>query len=185
MLQYKYMIAYLKGEILKVAEKNIVLNVNGVGYKVLTNTTNMKSGVEIEMLIHTVVREDALELFGFPNESSLHLFEKLINISGIGPRSALAIVHVGSVESLSAAINKGDIGYLTAVGGIGKKTAEKIILELRGQLSDLDYVSGDNEVVAALKSMGYSERDAQVAAKGATGETVSAKIKSALKNVGK
>ena len=74
------MIAYLKGQVLHKGEKNIVLNVNNVGYKIFTNTSSIKSGSEIEMLIHTVVREDALELFGFPNESSLHLFEKLINI---------------------------------------------------------------------------------------------------------
>jgi Holliday junction DNA helicase RuvA len=136
-----------------------------------------------EFFIHTVVREDALELFGFFEESSLKLFEKLINISGIGPRSALAIVNVGTIESLTEAINKGDLGYLTAVSGIGKKTAEKIILELRGQISDLVLEDSNSEVVQALKAMGYTERDAQQAAKNATGNTLNEKIKSALKNV--
>jgi Holliday junction DNA helicase RuvA len=164
-----------------------VLDVNGVGYKVYCNVASLPLTPEdsVGLHIHTVVREDALELFGFFDETSLKLFEKLINISGIGPRSALAIVNVGTIESLTEAINKGDLGYLTAVSGIGKKTAEKIILELRGQVSDLVFSDESNEVVQALKAMGYTERDAQMAAKNATGNTTSEKIKSALKQVGK
>jgi Holliday junction DNA helicase RuvA len=163
----------------------VILNVGGVGYKVFCINNKINLGDEAELFIHTVVREDALELFGFLEETTLKLFEKLINISGIGPRSALAIVNVGTIESLTEAINKGDLGYLTAVSGIGKKTAEKIILELRGQISDLNFSSTDNEVVAALKAMGYTERDAQMAAKNTTGKTTQEKIKSALKQVGK
>lgn len=189
------MIANLRGQIIKTDEKYVVLDVNGVGYKVYCNTLsakfselnkiNSESKSEISFFIHTVVREDALELFGFFDETSLKLFEKLINISGIGPRSALAIVNVGTIESLTEAINKGDLGYLTAVSGIGKKTAEKIVLELRGQVSDLVMNDSNNEIVLALKSMGYSERDAQMAAKNATGNTVNEKIKSALKGFSK
>lgn len=184
------MIAYLRGTIIKTDEKFVVLDVNGVGYKVycntlhknFLNTSDPNTKKEVEFFIHTVVREDALELFGFFEESSIRLFEKLINISGIGPRSALAIVHVGTIESLTEAINKGDLGYLTAVSGIGKKTAEKIILELRGQISDLVLNDSNSEVVQALRSMGYSERDAQTAAKNSTGNNLNEKIKSALKS---
>lgn len=174
------MIGYLKGEIVKKDEKYIILNVGGVGYKVFCN--EKKTSGELELFIHTVVREDALELFGFAEEQGLKLFEKLIGISGIGPRSALGIVNIGTIESLTEAINKGDLGYLNAVSGIGKKTAEKIILELRGQISDLVLNDDNNEVVQALRGMGYSERDAQNAAKNAVGNTVSEKIKSALKS---
>lgn len=177
------MIAYLRGRVIKQDEKFVVLDVNGVGYKVYCNVKERLA--EAEFFIHTVVREDALELFGFFEETSLKLFEKLINISGIGPRSALGIVNVGTIESLTEAINKGDLGYLTAVSGIGKKTAEKIILELRGQVSDIVMSDAANEVVQALKAMGYTERDAQVAAKNATGNSIQEKIKSALKQVGK
>jgi len=180
------MIAYLRGKIIKSEDKSVILDVNGVGYKIFCNTLHPKflqeKEADISFFIHTVVREDALELFGFFDETSLKLFEKLINISGIGPRSALAIVNVGTIESLTEAINKGDLGYLTAVSGIGKKTAEKIVLELRGQVSDLVFSDESNEVVQALKSMGYTERDAQMAAKNATGSTTGEKIKSALKN---
>ena len=179
------MIGYLIGKVIKKDERYVILNVGGVGYKVFCINNKINLGDEVELFIHTVVREDALELFGFLEETTLKLFEKLINISGIGPRSALAIVNVGTIESLTEAINKGDLGYLTAVSGIGKKTAEKIILELRGQISDLNFSNTDNEVVAALKAMGYTERDAQMAAKNTTGTTTQEKIKSALKQVGK
>jgi Holliday junction DNA helicase RuvA len=183
------MIAYLRGKLIKSEDKSVVLDVNGVGYKIYCNTLHPRflqdKEHELSFFIHTVVREDALELFGFFDETSLKLFEKLINISGIGPRSALAIVNVGTIESLTEAINKGDLGYLTAVSGIGKKTAEKIILELRGQVSDLVLSDESNEVVQALKAMGYTERDAQMAAKNASGNTTQEKIKSALKQVGK
>ncbi len=185
------MIAYLSGKVIKQDEKYVVLDVNGVGYKVFCNTLSGKFAEATQhnsttsFFIHTVVREDALELFGFFDELSIKLFEKLINISGIGPRSALAIVNVGTIESLTEAINKGDLGYLTAVSGIGKKTAEKIVLELRGQVSDLVHGDTDNEVVLALKSMGYTERDAQMAAKSAEGKNVNEKIKAALKGFSK
>lgn len=179
------MIGYLIGKVIKKDDRYVILNVGGVGYKVFCINNKINLGDEVELFIHTVVREDALELFGFLEETTLKLFEKLINISGIGPRSALAIVNVGTIESLTEAINKGDLGYLTAVSGIGKKTAEKIILELRGQISDLNFSNTDNEVVAALKAMGYTERDAQMAAKNTTGTTTQEKIKSALKQVGK
>lgn len=183
------MIAYLKGTVIHSADKYIILDVNNVGYKVYCNTLSsrlMKSDTEekpsLEFFIHTVVREDALELFGFFDEPSLKLFEKLIGISGIGPRSALGIVNIGTIESLTEAINKGDLGYLNAVSGIGKKTAEKIILELRGQISDLVLNDSNSEVVQALKAMGYSERDSQMAAKNVEGKTVNEKIKNALKS---
>ncbi len=182
------MIAYLKGKVIKTDEKFVILDVHDVGYKVFCNTLHPKFlsiDGSVEFFIHTVVREDALELFGFFDQPSIKLFEKLINISGIGPRSALGIVNIGTIESLTEAINKGDLGYLNAVSGIGKKTAEKIILELRGQISDLVLSDTNNEVVMALRSMGYTERDSQMAAKEATGNNVSEKIKSALKSFNK
>jgi Holliday junction DNA helicase RuvA len=180
------MIAYLTGKFLFNTEKYIVINVNGVGYKVFCNSNKINTNQEINLFIHTVVREDAFELFGFVNEIELGLFEKLINISGIGPRSALAIVNVGSIEDLTKAINEGNIGYMTAVGGVGKKTAEKIILELRGKVSDiLENDNKDNELVMALKSLGYTEKVAEHMAKNVAGNTMQEKIKNALKNSGK
>lgn len=196
MVHYFHMIGYLQGEIILSNDKFVILDVNGVGYKVFCETSrfnvnkDLQAGTSpntnrISFFIHTVVREDALELFGFTDESSLALFEKLIGISGIGPRSALLIVNKGSVETLTEAINKGDLGYLTAVSGIGKKTAEKIILELRGALSDLTYSDKNEEVIMALKSLGYSERDSQAAVKNIPDGTTQERIKKALKYLGK
>jgi holliday junction DNA helicase RuvA len=193
MLNYIYMIGFLSGEILKANDKFIILNVSGVGYKVFCDTknfnvnSNLANLKKVNLHIHTVVREDALELFGFEKEEELALFEKLIGISGIGPRSALLIVGKGTIDSLSEAINTGDLGYLTAVSGIGKKTAEKIILELRGALSDLTFQNVDSEAIDALKALGYSERDAQSTVKSLDmkGATTEEKIKKALKYLGK
>jgi holliday junction DNA helicase RuvA len=204
MLNYFNMIGFLSGEILKANDKFIILGVSGVGYKVYCDTKNFNINSDLSKLhtrsennsekiniinlhIHTVVREDALELFGFEREEELALFEKLIGISGIGPRSALLIVGKGTIDSLSEAINTGDLGYLTAVSGIGKKTAEKIILELRGALSDLTFQNVDSEVIDALKALGYSERDAQSTVKSLDmkGATTEEKIKKALKYLGK
>ena len=201
----KNMIANLRGKIIKQDEKYVVLDVNGVGYKVFCNTLSPKflgqlpppltppqaGGEETSFFIHTVVREDALELFGFFDETSLKLFEKLINISGIGPRSALAIVNVGTIESLTEAINKGDLGYLTAVSGIGKKTAEKIVLELKDKLGSAAEGGGtllkdESDAIDALKSLGYREREARDALKKVPKEIVgtSQKVKEALKILG-
>jgi Holliday junction DNA helicase RuvA len=193
------MIGYLKGKVQKVSDKFIIINVSGVGYKVFCNTKEIistnknledilqeKYESEIEVFVHTVVREDALELFGFLDEISLSLFEKLITISGIGPRGALGILAAGSVQSLLDAMQKGDLGYLTAVSGIGKKTAEKIILELRGALSDLtNSISEHEEVAMALKSLGYQERQYKDILVNLKGENLQDKIKEALKYLGK
>jgi Holliday junction DNA helicase RuvA len=186
------MIGYLQGTLQFTNDKFILINVGGVGYKVHCNTSKYNLSLdltgkrEVQMFIHTVVREDALELFGFEDELSLGLFEKLISISGIGPRSGLGILAAGSVESLTEAIQKGDLAYLTAVSGIGKKTAEKIILELRGAISDIaDSMSANEEVVMALKSLGYNERQIRDVLKSVQEGTTQERIKLALKYLGK
>ncbi len=190
------MIGFLRGNIINATDKFILLDVSGVGYKVYLNIKEINlshytdidgaAKKQLSLYIHTVVREDALELFGFLEEMSLNLFVKLISISGIGPRSGLGILAAGSVESLSEAIQKGDLGYLTAVSGIGKKTAEKIILELRGALHDImGGINENEEVLMALKSLGYSERDVQGIIKEIKEGSVEERIKKALKYLGK
>lgn len=183
------MIGYLEGKIISSGDKCILLNVSGVGYKVYCDTRkyDTKIGHNLELLIHTIVREDALELFGFEIDSELKLFEKLISISGIGPRGALQILTSASSEKLFEAIQQGDIALLTSVPGIGKKTAEKIILELRGAISDLTFSNKDEEVLLALKALGYSERDATQVIKSLDMKDASTeeKIKKALKYLGR
>jgi Holliday junction DNA helicase RuvA len=183
------MIGYLEGSVISIGDKYILLNVGGVGYKVFCDTRLYENRLRqnVQLLIHTIVREDALELFGFEKDEELRLFEKLISISGIGPRGALQILTSASSEKLFTAIQEGDLALLTSVQGIGKKTAEKIILELRGAISDLTFTNKDEEVLLALKALGYSERDATQVVKSLDMKDASLeeKIKKALKYLGK
>jgi len=167
------MIRYLKGNILDIEEKSITLDVSGVGYLVYvgTNVSSGNIGDYIELYIHTSVKEDALELYGFLYKSELSLFEMLLTVSGVGPKSALNIVSSEPIENLKKAIANSDSGYLTKFSGIGKKTAEKIIVELRDKLSSLvekeygESVSGYDDVFLALESLGYDKRDIRDAVK--------------------
>lgn len=168
------MIAYLFGSARFVHEGFLVLDVHGVGYKVHGTSRTLeyaRTNTEISLHVHTVVREDALELFGFVTHEELELFKLLIGISGIGPRSALGIIGLESVETLISAIAHGDIGYLTKVSGVGKKSAEKIVLELRDKVSrmrggDMKPVHNeDSDVLEALQALGYRADDAREALK--------------------
>jgi Holliday junction DNA helicase RuvA len=190
------MIASLSGKIIHTGEKYCVLETGGVGYKVFVSPETL-SGLEknsdsVFLFIHTVVREDAFELYGFKDVTSQDMFEKLISISGIGPRGALGILSVASTQELQNAIANGDLGYLTKVSGIGKKTAEKILLELRDKMSLYSTDSAntntvESDVVLALESLGYSTQDAREAVRLISPETVgvSNKVKEALKALAK
>jgi holliday junction DNA helicase RuvA len=189
------MIGALTGTPLKRTEKYILLDVGGVGYKVFATLDTIEfaaSSNNVFLLIHTVVREDVLELYGFRDEVSLDMFERLIGISGIGPRSALGVLSVADPETLKSAIINGDISYLTKVSGIGKKTAEKILLELRDVLGKgVSVTNGsmtdDTEVMLALESLGYSTSEARATLQYINPETIGTnnKIKEALKALSK
>ena len=190
----EYMIASLTGSLLSHNEKFCILQVGGVGYKVYASPETLAYCTldkEVFLYIYTVVREDAFELYGFKNESSQDMFEKLIGISGIGPRAALSVMSAASVDTLRSAIGRGDLAYLTKVSGIGKKTAEKILLELRDKMGtqyDENITDGNNDdgdVVLALESLGYTLVDARAAAKSVSQDTIGTnnKIKEALKNL--
>jgi Holliday junction DNA helicase RuvA len=138
------------------------------------------------------VREDALDLYGFRDEQSLSLFEKLLGISGIGPRAALAVLSVAPAEALQNAIATSNLAYLTKVSGIGKKTAEKIILELKDKLVSFETSVGqtsdsDTDALLALESLGYSSAQAREALQNVSKETLGTreKIKEALQNMSK
>ena len=131
------MIGYLSGTIVSINEKFMIIDTGGVGYKVFTTPNLLQQntiGSVISLWIYTAVREDTLDLFGFDSESIQELFELLISISGIGPKSALGILSLADIGSLVYAIKNENIGYLTQVSGIGKKMAEKIILELKDKI---------------------------------------------------
>lgn len=159
------MIGYLTGTVHAVSEKDMIILVQGVGYRIMAPLPVLlanKKGGEVGLHIHTHVREDSLSLYGFEKETELELFERLINVSGIGPKSALAMLSVHSPTSVAEAVERGDAVLLSHTPGIGKKTAEKIILELKGKLAHMQEAGkGDNffEVRLALEALGYSARE--------------------------
>lgn len=181
------MIGYLRGKVIEHDLKSVILDVSGVGYKIYTNTAflDSKTSEILEFWTYLAVRENALDLYGFVTKEELGFFELLITVSGIGPKSAMGILSVATVGNLRSAISSGDTSHLTKVSGVGKKNAEKIVVELKDKLTGFEgggTVSGDVDVIEALKSLGYGEREAREALK-KVGESkdTSDKIKKALK----
>ena len=192
MWYYEAMIGSLKGKIVLKTDKSLIIETGGVGYKVSVSpdvlSKTSKIGDEVFLFIHTHVREDALDLYGFLNLEDLNFFEMLLNVSGIGPRSALAILGVATIETLRRAIGTGDTSYLTKISGIGRKTAEKIVIELRDKIGEEKSgtsLQGELDALEALKSLGYSQNEARSALKKTSPEaTTNAKIREALKILG-
>jgi len=174
--------------------KYILIDVNGVGYKVFssleTQKTLPKKGEQVSLFTHLAVRETALELYGFATLAELEMFEMLIAISGIGPRSATSVLSVAPLDMLKRAIASGDTSYLTKVSGIGKKVSEKIILELRDKLGaeDGEAQAPDlSDALDALVALGYSAKEARDALHKVSGDAPSLdqKIKEALRILGR
>ena len=189
---HKDMIGSIKGKIILKNEKFLIVETGGVGYKISVSPDTLSKLTKTEEIvsfwIHTHVREDALDLYGFLEYKELEFFEMLINVSGIGPKSALIILGIASIETLKKAIATGDISYLTKISGIGKKTAEKIIIELRDKVgeekSDIS-LKGELDALEALKSLGYSQNEAREALKKVSADTdTNGKIREALKVLG-
>lgn len=181
------MIGYIKGNIVWRDLKSVVVDVGGVGYKLFTYAGGLDSQQEVAFYTYLAVRENALDLYGFPTKAELDFFELLLTVSGIGPKSALAILSVASLDTLSYAINNGDAGHLTKQSGIGKKNAEKIVLELKGKAPEITSEgkahTDNDDAIEALKALGYSEKDSREALKKAEGVTTQEKIRSALKTL--
>ncbi len=154
------MIGYLKGNIKYKGTDYLVIDVNGVGYRVeATKSMMLKEDYsEIEVFIYSDVGDKYFRLFGFPNKEDLFLFEKLISVSGIGPKGALNILSYHQSQILVKAIIEGDSNFLSSIPGLGKKVAERIVLELRGKLDNFQYegVSLNRDVQDALISLGFS-----------------------------
>lgn len=165
------MIGYLEGDVKMVRAGYAIVSACGVGYKVFATREALAAlapGTAATFFTHLAVREDILDLYGFAQEEELRIFELLLTVSGIGPKSALAILDIASVETLRSAIAGGNASYLTKVSGIGKKTAEKIVLELRdkvGAATDAAAraLSGDEEALEAMRALGYSHPEAREA----------------------
>ena len=190
------MIGFLRGEVIFKEGNSVILDVRGVGYKVLAAQdvlTKANKGISLGLFIYTHVREDNISLYGFLESSDIKLFENLIGVSGIGPKTAMNIFSVGNRNEIVSAITKGQVDFLTSVPRLGKKNAQKIIIELKnkfGSAEDLDlseYTEENSQIIAGLKSFGFSSKEAGDAVKAikGKGETIEEKIKLALKYLGK
>jgi Holliday junction DNA helicase RuvA len=195
------MISFLKGKILNKGAGYVIIRVGDIGYKVFINPVfyaDLDIGQEIEVYTHQHVREDALDLFGFRSLEELELFELLLSVSGVGPKSALGVLAIAGVEDIKESIAGGDSTLLTKVSGIGKRTAERVVLELRekilktrlrqgygGQAAESGLVVGDE--IDALMALGYSMSQARDALRqvDASVKDSGERIKQALKKLGK
>lgn len=180
------MYAYLKGTVEEITEDNLILEVNQIGYniKISARTANLLNGIGsfAKIYTYTLVREDTFNLYGFLTHDDLEIFKKLITVNGIGPKGGLAILSVMSADELRFAILSGDSKAISRAPGIGAKTAERVILDLKDKVSLQDALSpkeslptasftGENvgseknEAIEALVALGYSASDALKAVK--------------------
>jgi len=191
------MISFIDGKIKYKTERSVLVDVNGVGYEVFTAPLvleKVKVGETIFLYTHLYVREDIMELFGFTTIDELNFFKDMISVSGIGPKSALSVLMLASVAELKKAIVHEDASLLTKVSGIGKKTAERLILEMKNKVDALDLadnksaLSGtDGQAIDALINLGYSAREAREALLQVDNNITSVqdRLKAALKLLGK
>jgi holliday junction DNA helicase RuvA len=189
------MIAKLKGTIDFLRDSYAVVDVSGVGYKIFVtaHTLGKIAGKkEVEFYTHTYVREDTLSLYGFLEMEELEMFELLISISGIGPKAAMGILSIANPKTVRTAVLNDDPSILTRVSGVGKKIAQRVILELKNKIADMPVhektqISADSDALEALVAMGYSVSQAREALKLVPSdiEDVGQRVKSALKNLGK
>jgi len=191
------MIGSLQGTIEFLDISSIIINVQSVGYRVTVPKSSFETyhlGEVIKVFTYLHVREDMLELYGFENMEELKLFEALISVSGIGPKTAIGVFSVGSGVEIIAAIQQADVKFFTGVPRLGTKNAQKIIIELKnkvGSLKELDLLGreqGENkEVFEALKAFGFSQKEILQALEAVSEKaaSTSTKIKLALKYLGK
>jgi len=168
-------IAQLRGRLLRKQPQEAVVEVGGVGYRVAIPLSTFyrlgETGCEVTLLTHTHVREDALALFGFLTAAEQALFERLILVSGVGPRLALSILSGIEAPELVAALQSGDVVRLTRIPGVGKKTAERLVVELKDKVKGLleqeelpaaaSPASAQEDLVSALVHLGYSRSEAE------------------------
>jgi holliday junction DNA helicase RuvA len=200
------LIAQLTGKLAYKQPNTIIIDVQGVGYEVNIPLTTFyvlgEIGADTALKIHTNVREDALQLFGFATAREKELFLKLLSVSGIGPKLAITMLSGMAAAELITAITRNDLGRLTAIPGVGKKTAERVVVELRDKLSKIVFEEGEvaaaiesatsdasikEDTIAALLALGYAKPLAERAVTAALGEegelTIQAVLKRSLKRL--
>jgi Holliday junction DNA helicase RuvA len=193
------MIAFLRGRVLDKQPNRIILDTHGVGYELHVPLSTYYDiggeGSEVSLHVHTHVREDALQLYGFLTVLEQQVFERLIAISGIGPRLAIAVLSGIEPRELVAAVQRGDVARLTGVPGIGKKTAERIVLELKERVAHLTVpagieasvldTSGDrlrDDLLSALQNLGYHRATAEKAVASTLSSTSEPSFEQALRS---
>ena len=197
------MIAYLHGRIVEKQPSRVIVDVGGVGYEVAVPLSTFyglgEGGSDVVLRIHTHVREDALSLYGFATRIEQELFERLIGVSGIGPKLALAVLSGIEPPDLIRAVERADVARLTAIPGVGKKTSERIVLELRDRLprGELGVAPGGSvptpaladDVLSALINLGYhrplAEKAVQAAIKATPDGSFERTLKQALRELAK
>jgi len=191
------MIAYLQGKIIVKNSHYLILEVGGVGYQIFAGENflaSLKIGQEKEIYLHHRVREDVSDLYGFNTLEELDLFELLISVSGVGPKSAVAVISLATPDDIKEAIIRGDASLLTKVSGIGKKTAERLVLELKNKVAHISGglnlsggETGMGDELDALMSLGYSIIQARDALNSVEPSITSSagRVKAALKQLGR
>ena len=167
------MLAHLQGKVASVTLKSVVVDVGGVGYRVFATPKTLATldvGAACTLYTHHHQREDSQELYGFRTPEERDMFETLLSVNGVGPKSALGVLSRASVTDITRAVHAGETSLLTKVSGIGPKTAERIVRELNGKLEPPKDITGatvvaggDSEVIAALEQLGYSPAEARKA----------------------
>jgi Holliday junction DNA helicase RuvA len=189
-------IARIAGKLLAKHPPQIIVDVNGIGYEIDVPMSTLYqlpgTGSEVTLLTHLLVREDAHQLYGFATESERALFRQLLKISGVGARTALSVLSGMSVADVRQAVGEQDSARFTRVPGIGKKTAERLLLELKDKLDiaivavTAEAVSPSSDIVKALLALGYNDKEAQFAVKSLdAGLNVTEGIRQALKVLSK
>ena len=192
---YYSVISHLRGKIISSSLKSAVIDVGSVGYKIFATPETLsgiaKNPENVSVFTYLAVRENALDLYGFEKEEELNFFELLISISGIGPKSALTILSSAGLTTLKGAVASGNASHLSKISGIGRKNAEKIVLELHGKLGVSEGEENQNlqtgsDAIEALQALGYSQKEARDALKKVPKEieAISEIVKQALKILG-
>ena len=191
------MIYSISGKLIEKRDSFAVIEVLGVGIKLITHKRALSSmppvGNEVKLFSHLHVREDLLDLYGFTTEEELNFFELLISVSGVGPKSALSILEISELKELAAAIQENRPDLLTRASGIGRKTAERIIIDLKGKVKTemsgeaVKRMESDADIVETLTNLGYRKDDAKTALEKVDKTVVGLelRLKAALKILGK
>lgn len=191
------MLAFIKGQIIFKTNTYLIIENQGLGYKVFISPealAELNKGDEVSFFLYHNVKEDAEDLYGFNLAKDLEMFEMLISVSGIGPKSGLSLMSLTDTDHLKTSIASGDVSLLTKVSGVGKKTAERVVLELRDkvaklesetQASGLEFSQNLSDEIDALMSLGYSLQESREALKKVDKEIIDSaqRVKEALKNI--